>query len=130
MQKGDKFTIPFLISQEIYKGFIALYGDRNPLHTDREFAVKNGFKEEVMHGNILNGFISYFVGECLPIKNVIIHSQSIKFSRPVFMNEILVFESIITDYFESVNTVEFKFSFKNESGKKVASGVIIIGLLI
>jgi 3-hydroxybutyryl-CoA dehydratase len=81
-----------------------------------------------MHGNILNGFISYFIGECLPTKDVIIHSQTIDFNKPVFLYDVLNFHAEIDELFESVKVVKFKYYFSNNEDKKVAKGTIQIGL--
>jgi 3-hydroxybutyryl-CoA dehydratase len=129
MQKGNIFEHRFTISESVYNGFIGLFNDKNPLHTDVEFAKEKGFESKIMHGNILNGFISYFIGECLPVKNLIIHSQEIKFTNPVYLNEELNFQAEVTDVFQSVNVIEFKFKFLNASGKKAASGKINIGII-
>lgn len=129
MKKGDKFERQFKITNEVYSGFISLFNDRNPLHTNKAFANEKGFDSEVMHGNILNGFVSYFIGECLPIKNVIIQTQEIKFFKPTYLNDDLNFQAEIVDVFESVNTVEIKFVFKNNKEIKVASGKINIGII-
>ncbi|WP_284653022.1 MaoC/PaaZ C-terminal domain-containing protein [Flavobacterium terrisoli] len=125
----DTFTEKFTVSNEIYHGFITLFKDQNPLHTDALFATEKGFKAEVMHGNILNGFLSYFIGEGLPTKNVIIHSQEIQYKNPVYLNETLDFKATVIGFYESVNAVEFKFDFKNPETKVVAKGKIQIGLL-
>lgn len=125
----DCFTESFTVSDEIYHGFITLFNDKNPLHTDAQFALAKGFDAEVMHGNILNGFLSYFIGEGLPTKNVIIHSQEIQYKNPVYRNHNLVFTATVIGVYESVNAVEFKFDFKNTSAKIVAKGKIQIGLL-
>jgi len=74
MQKGDSFQFRYCVTAAVRDGFLALFEDRNPLHTDKAFAREKGFREEVMYGNILNGFISHFVGELLPVKNIIIHA--------------------------------------------------------
>ena len=116
-------------NDSIYNGFIAVFNDKNPLHTDERFATNKGFKGKVMHGNILNGFLSFFIGECLPTKDVIIHSQEIVFKNAVYLNDRLDFEAQVTGVFESVQAVEFKFSFKNDSAKVVAKGKFQIGLL-
>lgn len=129
MNVNDKFLLPLIISQEIYAGFINLFKDNNCLHTDGAYAKVKGFKDVVMHGNILNGFISYFVGECLPIKNVIIHQQEIKYSQPVYLNDELKFHAMITDVISSVNVFIFSFYFENKEKKKVAKGKIQIGVL-
>jgi acyl dehydratase len=126
---NDVFTKSFVVSPKVYDGFIAAFNDKNPLHTDKDFAVSKGFKGKVMHGNILNGFVSYFIGECLPIKNVIIHSQQIQYKNPVYLNDEIIFEAYIDDIYESVNAIGFKFTFKNSESKIVAKGQIQIGLL-
>jgi 3-hydroxybutyryl-CoA dehydratase len=123
------FEQTFDVSVRVYDGFLELFNDRNPLHTEEKFALDRGFKSKVMHGNILNGFISYFVGECLPIKNVVIHSQEIQFKNPIYLNDKLFFKAKVSDIFESVNAVEFKFTFVNNSAKTVAKGKIQIGIL-
>ena len=129
MVKGDKFSHDFVVDNKIYEGFIDLFSDRNPLHTDVSFATAKGFASTVMHGNILGGFLSYFIGECLPVKNVIIHSQQMKFYNPVYLNNHLFFSATVDDVFESVNVVVFNFLFENEQKQKVAKGKIQIGLI-
>jgi 3-hydroxybutyryl-CoA dehydratase len=126
---GNKFEREFNVSENIYNGFLETFKDYNPLHTSAEFAIKNGFKNRVMHGNILNGFLSFFIGECLPTKNVIIHSQEIQFKNPVYLNDLLKFEAEIINVYESVKAIEFKFIFKNQDLKVVSKGKIQIGLL-
>jgi len=128
MNKGDKLTFNCIIDEAIYKGFITVFKDHNPLHTNTEYAVSKGFKERVMHGNILNGFLSYFIGECLLTKDVIIHSQQISFNHPVYMNDKLQFEAEVDEIYDSVKVIKFKFYFKNSEGKNVAKGNIQIGL--
>jgi 3-hydroxybutyryl-CoA dehydratase len=130
MNKGDLFTYTFKVSPDIYQGFISLFKDTNPLHTDEKFAVSKGFTSKVMHGNILNGFISYFIGECLPVKDVLIQTQEIKYLKPVYVNDQLTLHAEIEEVFESVNTINFKYFFENHDKVKVARGKIQIGLLI
>ncbi len=129
MKPGDTFTQHFELSAEVYSVFTKVFKDRNPLHTDTDFAKDHGFKGIVMHGNALGGFLSYFVGECLPQKNVIIQKQDMQFSKPVFLGDKITLIAFITDYFESVNSYEFKYRFQNEQGEKVCSGKLLIGIL-
>lgn len=129
LQANDRYELDFCVSDEIYKGFLATFKDHNPLHTNHEFASAKGFQGMVMHGNILNGFLSYFIGECLPTKDVIIHSQEIQFKNAVYLNDILKFKAEVIGVYESVGAVEFKFDFKNEAAKTVAKGKIQIGIL-
>jgi 3-hydroxybutyryl-CoA dehydratase len=117
MQVGDKYQYEFSVSSEVYEGFLEIFKDRNPLHVDRSFASSKGFKDIVMHGNILNGFVSFFIGELLPVKDVMIIQQEIKYHLPVFLNDTLSFSAIQSAIFESVNAIEYKFEFSNKDNK-------------
>lgn len=119
----------FVVSQAVYDGFQQCSGDFNPLHTQEAFAKSKGFTECVMYGNILNGFVSYFIGMLLPTPDVIIHSQDIMFKNPVFLNDELEFTAKVEDISEVVNTVIFKYSFRNAAGKLVARGHVQIGVI-
>ena len=75
----DTFDQQFKISEELVSDFVKLSNDRNPLHTIDEFAIDKGFKSRVVQGNLQNCFISYFIGECLPSKNVMISLHKLFF---------------------------------------------------
>ncbi len=129
LQKNSQFTHEFVVSDIVYQGFIQTFQDQNPLHVNETFAQSKGFKDKVMHGNILNGFLSFFIGECLPLKNIIIHSQEMQYKNPVYLNDNLLFTADVVDYFESVNVAEFKFKFTNSENIVVAKGKINIGVI-
>lgn len=129
MKKGDQFRQIFILDNEIYMGFRSIFKDENPLHVNKDFSQKKGFRDRVMHGNILGGFLSNFIGECLPVKNVIIHSQEIKYLNPVYLNDHLELIAIIDEVFDSVKVIEFKFHFINKGQQKIAKGRIHIGII-
>ena len=124
-----EYSHVFVVNETVYKAFQQGTADYNPLHTNQEFAKSKGFPQCVMYGNILNGFLSYFIGMMLPTQDVIIHSQDIAFKNPVFMNDELQFTAKVDDISEAVNAVIFKYTFRNNSGKVVAKGHIQIGLI-
>lgn len=119
----------FVVNETVYKAFQQGTGDYNPLHCDEAFAKSKGFPQCVMYGNILNGFLSYFIGMMLPTQDVIIHSQDIAYKNPVFMNDELEFTAKVDDISEAVKAVIFKYTFRNTAGKVVAKGHIQIGLI-
>ena len=84
----------------------------------------------MMYGNILNVFLSYFIGECLPTEEVIIHSQEISYKHPVYQNDVLRLYASVDGVYESVNAVTFKFRFVNSQELIVAKGKIQIGVLL
>ncbi len=129
LPKGAKFKCEFVVSEAVYSGFIQTFNDRNPYHVSDDAARAKGFAGKIMHGNILNGFISYFVGECLPVKTVVIQSQEIKFHKPVYLNDTVTLNVEVSDFHESVRTVEISFQFINQNNVKVARGKLFVGLL-
>ena len=129
LPKGAKFSRQFVVSQSVYDGFIQTFNDRNPYHVSDDAAREKGFAEKIMHGNILNGFLSYFIGECLPVKAVVIQSQEIKFHKPVYLNDTVTLIAEVADFHESVRPAEMSFHFLNQNNAKVARGKISIGLL-
>lgn len=129
MQPGDIIQHSFVIDEEKHRQFIAVSGDRNPLHTDISFAKEKGFPATVMHGNILNCFISFLVGELLPVDNVMILSQQINFTKPVYLNEELEMQAEIKEYFDFIPGYEIKFRFRNKTGETKASGNVLIKIL-
>ena len=129
LKKGETYNLYFEVTESVYSGFKDTFKDNNPLHTDAVFAGKKGFKGEVMYGNILGGFLSYFIGEGLPMRDVIIHSQDIKYLAPFYLNDKLELKAVVVDVFESVNVVEIKYVFENQDKQKIAKGNINIGLI-
>ena len=119
----------FVVTQTVYDAFQKCSGDKNPLHTNKSFAKDKGFAECVMYGNILNGFVSYFIGMLLPTPDVIIHSQDIVYKSPVFLNDELDFTATVDDVSDVVQTVIFKYLFRNQAGKVVAKGHVQIGVI-
>mgnify|MGYP001368053872 CR=1 FL=1 len=126
---NDFFDQEFEVTDELVSDYEKLSNDRNPLHTIDEFAIDKGFNSRVVQGNLQNCFISYFIGECLPSKNVMILTQTIDFKRPVYINDILYLRAKIIGVFESVDLIEFDFKFTNQSGKIISKGIIKIKLI-
>lgn len=124
----DTFNQQFKISEELVSNFVKLSNDRNPLHTIDEFAIDKGFKSRVVQGNLQNCFISFFIGGCLPSKNVMILSQTIKFKKPVYIDDTLYLKVKIIGIFESVGLIEFDFKFINQLDRIISNGIIKIKL--
>ena len=131
-EKTASLSHIYQVTPEVYKSFQRCSQDMNPLHTDEAFAQAKGFKGCVMYGNILNAFISHFVGMCLPTPHVMIQSQDINFHKPVFLNDEITLEAGIDTVSEAVNIINYKFKFykTTDTGRQlVAKGHVQIGLL-
>lgn len=65
-QKGMRKAFEVEITEEKMKDFMELTEDVNPLHTDREFAVKKGFAGRVAYGHLTASFFSTLGGGVSP----------------------------------------------------------------
>lgn len=131
-EKTSSLSHTYHVTPEVYESFQLCSGDKNPLHTDETFAREKGFQGCVMYGNILNAFISHFVGMCLPTPHVMIQSQDINFHKPVFLNDEITLQAGIDTVSEAVNIINYKLKFykTTDTGRQlVAKGHVQIGLL-
>lgn len=136
IKESESIGYFYTVTPDVYYGFQRCSGDFNPLHTDELWAIKRGFPKCVMYGNILNAFVSHFVGMLLPSRNVIIHTQDISFCKPIYLNDKIHLSSCIENTSEAVGIVKFKLKFtkniQDENGIQeitVAKGHVQIGLL-
>ena len=122
----------YQVTPDVYYSFQRCSNDYNPMHTDAAFAKDKGFDAPIMYGNILNAFLSHFVGMLLPSRDVMILSQSILFQNPVFLNDNISFESNIDKLSPTVKVVDYKFKFrriKEDKKELIANGHIQVKLL-
>lgn len=133
-EKSANIQYLYQVTPEVYYSFQRCSNDYNPLHVDKAFAEEKGFQDRVMYGNILNAFVSHFVGMLLPTRNVMIQSQDINFHNPVYLNDLIQLEVGIDTVSEAVNIINYKLKFKKivagEKSKLVAKGHVQIGLFI
>ncbi|MBQ3944787.1 MAG: hypothetical protein II670_04160 [Alphaproteobacteria bacterium] len=132
-EKSAKISHTYKVTPDVYYSFQRCSNDYNPLHTDAAFAKEKGFVDCVMYGNILNSFVSHFVGMLLPTRDVMIQSQDISFHKPVFLNDEIQLDASVETVSEAVNIINYKLKFKRVGGgitEIVAKGHVQIGLLV
>jgi 3-hydroxybutyryl-CoA dehydratase len=81
---GDSAEFTKVFSEEDVLLFAGITGDRNPVHTSKEFAEKTRFKKQIAHGLLTAGTISAAIGMKLPGPGCLYLSQTLEFKAPVF----------------------------------------------
>lgn len=131
-EKSQQIEHTYRVDQYVYYAFQQCSKDYNPLHTDKQFAESKGFPSCVMYGNILNAFVSHFVGMLLPTREIMIQSQEISFHKPVFLNDEILLKASVDTVSEAVGIILYKLKFYRTNAVKpqlVAKGSVQIGLL-
>lgn len=113
IQEGDTRAHLYQITEEVYEGFISISRDLSPLHVDESYAKSVGFQGRVMHGSILNAFISHFVGMELPGKPALLHSVDIRFKAPSFLGDQISLEATVAQKVDAVRVLILDIELKN-----------------
>src|ERR1700712_4063998 len=87
---GDKAEMSFPVTEQVIEKFADVSGDDNPVHLDEAFAAQTQFGTRIAHGMLSGGFISAMVGTTLPGYGSIYLSQTMRFRRPVKINDTVV----------------------------------------
>lgn len=90
IQIGMKISYSQTITDSDIKTFAGLSGDHNPVHVDEKYAENSRFKRRIAHGLMSAGFFSQLFGTRLPGPGCVYTAQSLKFLRPVYMNDTVV----------------------------------------
>ncbi len=67
--------------------FAKITGDFNPAHLDYDYAKDTIFKDRIVHGMLVGSLFSGLLGTKLPGLGSIYTFQSLKFTKPVYLNE-------------------------------------------
>ena len=84
-----------IVDTQMIKLFAELSGDKNPIHTDAEYAKRFGFKDQVALGLLCSSLFSELVGVHLPGGNSLCAEISCTFLKPVFPGEVLMVSGFV-----------------------------------
>lgn len=84
---GMSHTLTQTIDAEKVAQFIALCGDKNPIHHDAEYAAQTQFKRPIAHGFLTASFFSPIFGLHLPGPGAIYVNHNLRFLKPVFVGD-------------------------------------------
>src|SRR5208283_370550 len=93
---GDSADGMFWITEGNIQRFAEVSTDYNPVHVDPEFAKQSLFGQQIAHGMLGASYISAVMGNKLPGPNSLYLSQTLKFSAPVFIGDVLTVRVIVT----------------------------------
>jgi 3-hydroxybutyryl-CoA dehydratase len=122
LQEGTVASRTYHLSRELYRGYLDLFGDRNPLHVDPAYARQQGFRDVVMHGGILHGCLSHFVGMCFPGRRSVLVSVDLAYLQPCYADDVIDLKAVISHRQESLRVVELGLTFHNSAAQLVARG--------
>ena len=130
INEGDKSSREYQITPQVYRDFLSAFKDENPLHVVESYAVQKGFQGKVMHGSILNGFISHFIGMHFPGEKSFLQSVQIQYKSPSYLNDVISLNAVVSQKAESVKALILKLNLQNlTQNKPAAKAKVQVGIL-
>jgi acyl dehydratase len=112
---GDHHQFDYVITPETRRNFLLAFADHSPVHVDETFARSQGFEGCVMHGAILNGFISHFVGMHFPGRFSLLLTVDLRFSNVSYLNDSIRVEASVTQKMDARRVVVLDLGLANLS---------------
>lgn len=119
---GQTSRLTRTVTAEVVDAFARVSTDDNPLHLDDAYAATTRFGRRIAHGMLAASFVSAMMGTQFPGPGAIYMSQSLKFTRPVFLGDVLEVVATVTDYASERGVLTLSTVVTNQAGKVVLSG--------
>ena len=122
IQVGESATITRTLKPQDIQLFAIMSGDVNPAHVDPEYAKSSMFREVIAHGMWGGALISTVLGTQFPGPGTIYIDQTLHFSRPVGLGDVITVTLTATRKFDHNHHIIFDCLCTNQDGQKVIGG--------
>ena len=123
IELGQTYSHEFKFSQDDVNRFAEVTGDKNPVHTNPEFAANTIFKKPIMHGMLGAALFSKVFGVLFPGEGTIYLKQTLNFLRPMFVDVNYTAEFKVIEIIKDKNKAVVETVIKDkETGKICTSG--------
>ena len=92
---GMEVSYSQTITDADVKAFSGISGDKNPVHMDEDYASNSRYKKRIAHGMMSASFFSSLFGTKIPGEGCVYVAQSLKFKRPVYLNDTVIASVIV-----------------------------------
>ena len=113
---GDAVEQRFAFDQAARDAFKVVANDRAPVHDDDRFAQDRGFGGPIIQGFCLATRFSRLIGMYLPGEHAILEMTNLKFRRPTYEKQMLLFRVTVTRVFRPMRVVRLNLLANSESG--------------
>jgi 3-hydroxybutyryl-CoA dehydratase len=127
--EGMALDRDYTLTSSVYEAFLAAFDDRSPVHVDDDYARASGFRERVMHGAILNGFLSNFIGMHFPGRQALWLSVDLRYLAPTYLGDDLNVQAVVAQKVESQRVLVLNIIIRNQTqGVVTARGRVQVAL--
>lgn len=128
LQVGLAAQFEVVVDATMMDGFLAITGDRNPLHLDADYAAERGFRGRVVYGLLTASFYSTLAGVHLPGKRCLLHGLKADFNAPVHVGDRLRVGGRIAHRNEAYRQLELACDVTNQRDEVVSKARLRVGV--
>lgn len=122
MRIGDSASVSKTFTVADVEGFAKVSGDYNPAHMDEAYAKTTQFQARIVHGFLVGSLFSAVLGTELPGVGSIYTNQTLKFTKPVYLNDTITATVTVKELIYEKNRVIFECVAKNQNNETVILG--------
>lgn len=122
IEVNQVFTHDFQFSQQEVTQFAEVTGDKNPVHTDADYAAKTMFKRPIMHGMLGASLFSKVFGTLFPGEGTIYLKQTLNFLKPMYVDTPYQAVFTVKEVLKDKNRAIVETVIKDKDGKLCTSG--------
>jgi acyl dehydratase len=119
---GQSASLERTVTAADVDAFAKATGDFNPIHLDDAYAAGTRFGRRIAHGMLAASYVSSLLGTQLPGRGCVYLSQTLKFTKPVFIGDTLTVSAVIVGYRPERGVVTLETSVSNQRGETVLRG--------
>lgn len=113
---GDAVEQEFAFDRAAREAFSAVANDRAPVHDDSRFAHDLGFGGAIIQGFCVATRFSRLIGMYLPGEHAILEMTNLKFHRPTYENQTLLFKVTVSRVLRPMRVVRLSLTASSGSG--------------
>ena len=122
---GQSYELVKTVTESDVYIFAGNCGDFNPVHLDQKYAESTPFRGRIVHGALINSYISTVLGMYMPGQGTIYLSQESHFLKPVMIGDTVSINVEITDI-NSKRRAHLKTVVRNQEGIVVLDGTAYV----
>lgn len=123
---GQRAELARVVSGDDVARFAEISGDTNPVHLDDAAAAASRFGARIAHGVLSAGLISAVLGTRLPGPGSIYLSQSLRFARPVYLDDTVTASVEVVELIAAKRRVRLATRCTNQHGDTVLDGEAMV----
>jgi len=122
IEVGLEVELTRTINEEDVRHFSEITGDKNLIHTNKEFASKTRFKKPIVHGMFTASLFSNLVGNILPGDGSLYLTQDLNFKKPVYIGDTIRAKLKVLRKVDGPKILVLKTTASNQNDEVVLTG--------